>query len=109
MVMLELINSYRGNRSQLYSYVCKHVYNKVSSCTDYMFCSELIPKQIQCSQDLTTLPIEDMIDLAHMDPWSKYLLWQSGVEEQGIRNIARLTGISKSVIADDLRYIHGSF
>ena len=104
------MQSYRGNRSQLYEYVCKHLYSKISNCTDYMYCSELVSYPNNQSKDLTQIPIEDMIDLSNMDSWTKYLLWQSTVEERGIRDIARLTGISKSVIADDLRYItHGSF
>jgi len=74
-----------------------------------MYCSELVSNNPIHSNYLTQVCIEDMIDLSNMNNWTKYLLWQSVIEERGIRDIARLTGISKSVIADDLRYIHGNF
>ena len=109
MVVWDLMCSYQGNKSQLHDYICRHLQHQVNNCTDYMYCSELVSPKNTRSSDLTQIPIEDMIDLSNLDSWTKYLLWQSGIEERGIRDIARLTGISKSVIADDLRYIHGNF
>lgn len=53
--------------------------------------------------------MEAIIDLWYMHPWDQYLLWQYHVEEHSVRDIQKLTSVSKTLIAKDLRNIHGYF
>ena len=106
VVIWDAIQSYRGNRSQQWEYVYNRIksygggdnVSNVGGSLDYR---ENIPHPI-----LTPPPMEAIIDLKRMSAWDVYLLWQHNIEGLSTRQIAGLTGYGKSLVAQDLRYLH---
>ena len=55
--------------------------------------------------ELTSIPIEAIIDIKYINPWELYILMQTNIEDFSVRDISQLTGISKTLIAEDLKDI----
>ena len=60
-------------------------------------------------EDLTYEMLECIIDLKRLSNWEIYLLWLTTIDELGVRPISLLTGISKSLVATDLRCLDATF
>lgn len=103
----ELLSLYRGNRSQTYDYICRHLSIFISTHVDSGSSRSNVCAVGETEKVLTPPPMEAMIDLWYMRPWDLYLLWQHNVEERSVRDIQKLTSVSKTLIAEDIRNIHG--
>ena len=103
----ELLSLYRGNRSQAYEYICRHLSTFISTFSNSSDPCLCVYSPSESKKQLTPPPMEAIIDLWYMHPWDQYLLWQYNVEERSVRDIQKLTSVSKTLIARDLRNIHG--
>ena len=55
------------------------------------------------SHQLTSPPIEDIIDYGRLKDWTVYLSWCYNVNGLTTRQIEELTGLSKSLIAEEVK------
>jgi len=54
---------------------------------------------------LTTPSIDCIINYSELNNWNQYLFWLSQIEEFNVRQIAKLTGISKTTIAEEIKVL----
>jgi hypothetical protein len=60
------------------------------------------------TQELTPPPIEDIIDYGRLNDWTAYLSWGYNVNGLTTRQIEKLTGLSKSYIAKEVKKFHAN-
>ena len=58
------------------------------------------------TQVLTAPPIEDIIDYGRLKDWTAYLSWCYNVKGLTTRQIEEITGLSKSLIAKEVKNFH---
>lgn len=103
------IVTYRGKQGNLYNYLCKRVNNYDWQNNLYNLNNNLDLGNVFWTPILTTNYIEAIIDLAYIDSWKAYLLWQHYIQGLSARQIATLTGYGKTLIAQDLKDIKYEF
>ena len=61
------------------------------------------PEHVTC--ELTTPSIDCIISYSELNDWDQYLFWMSQIENLSARQIEKLTGISKTVIAEEVKSV----
>jgi hypothetical protein len=103
LFILMSVDSYKGKPGQLCNYLCNRLSKFVFQEPYYNITEKLLSEYIFLPNTLTCDSVEAMIDMKRLSAWDQYLLWQHHIEGLSTRQIARLTGYGKSLIAQDLK------